>query len=75
MVTAVITQPGAVLRNTMQTDLAYKHKTTWATAKNIYTTKGAAGLFAGLPQRGTRVFCAVPLYVAYTGLLEDKLKS
>ncbi len=75
VVTAIGTQPGAVLRNTMQKDLSYTHKTTWATAKNIYDTKGSAALFAGLPQRGTRVLCAVPLYVAYTKLLEDKLKE
>lgn len=74
--TAIATQPGAVLRNKMQSDLYKKrYSTTWITLQKIYQTEGFQGLFSGLMQRGTRVAIAVPLYVAYTTFLENKLRG
>jgi len=76
VVTAVITQPGAVLRNKMQAEWNNMlGKTAWEVAKTTYTKEGIGGLWRGLPQRGTRVALAVPLYVAYTNLLEQKIKE
>lgn len=76
--TALVTQPGAVIRNTMQSDLFRDkslYETTWKTAKHIYREQGVTGLFAGLKARGIRVAIAVPLYVMYTTKLEEFVKS
>ena len=74
--TAIVTQPGAVMRNKLQNDLdGSSYKSSWQTAKKIYAEEGVTGFFRGLPQRGTRVAIAVPLYVAYTNLLEDVVKE
>lgn len=44
--TALFTQPGAVLRNRIQTDLLEGVKaTTWQTAKSIYRSEGPTGFF------------------------------
>lgn len=76
VVTAIATQPGAVIRNKMQGDLAKTvYKSTVQTAQKIYREEGAAGLFRGLPARGTRVACAIPLYVGYSQVLEKEIKS
>lgn len=75
VITAIATQPGAVLRTKMQTDWDWQYKNTYAAAKHTYQTEGPRGFFTGLPQRGARVFVAVPLYVGYTKLMEDKLKK
>lgn len=77
VVTAVVTQPGAVIRNKMQSDLCgdrSMYSSIWSTAQKIYKEGGARALFTGLKQRGVRVAIAVPLYVAYTKALEAKLK-
>lgn len=76
VVTAVVTHPGAVIRNKMQGDLAKTvYKSTVQTAQKIYREEGAIGFFRGLPARGTRVACAIPLYVGYSQALEKKIKS
>lgn len=78
VVTAVATQPGAVIRNRMQSDLfrdKSMYKNAWQTAKQICQKEGVAGLFKGLTARGTRVAIAVPLYVFYTTAIETKLKE
>lgn len=70
--TAVATQPGAVVRNLMQEDrLARTYKTTWQTISTVCKQRGVAGLWDGMKARGTRVAIAVPLYAAYTNMLED----
>lgn len=74
-VVALVTQPGAVIRTKMQTDWGYEYKNSYVAAKEVYRTGGSRGFFSGLPQRGARVFVAVPLYVGYTKLLEDQLKE
>lgn len=72
---AVVTQPGAVIRTKVQTDWGCEYKNSYVAAKEVYITGGSRGFFSGLPQRGARVFVAVPLYVGYTKLLEDQLKE
>ena len=76
IVTGVITQPGVVIRNSMQSDLhKQKYITTLQTAQNICEKQGVQGLFRGLTQRGVRIAIAVPLYVAYTQAMEDLIKK
>lgn len=77
IVTAIATHPGAVIRNTMQSDLFRDksvYKNAWQTAKYICRQEGFSGLFKGLKARGARVAIAVPLYVAYTTGIEAKLQ-
>lgn len=78
--TAVITQPGAVLCNTMQGDLfkpngGKLYRTAQQTALDIIKQDGARGLFCGLTQRGVRIAIAVPLYAAYSTALESHMKK
>jgi len=76
VVTAVATHPGAVMRNKMQNDPDKKtYTSSWQTAKKVCVDEGVKGLFNGLKERGTRVAIAVPLYVAYTTLLEAQMKK
>jgi Mitochondrial carrier protein len=76
VVTAVVTQPGAVIRGTMQNDPhADVYKTVRQAASKIYERDGAQGFFRGLPQRGIRVACAVPLLVVYIDILEKCVKD
>lgn len=73
--TALMTQPGAVIRNKMQGDLKGDvYSTVRKTVQKIYHTAGVRGFFIGLKQRGARVMVAVPLYVAYTNMLERQMK-
>lgn len=73
--TAVVTHPGAVMRNKMQNDPhATTYTTLWQTAKKVFQEEGVRGFFKGLPQRGTRVAVAVPLYVGYTTGLEHLMR-
>lgn len=74
VVTAVATQPGAVIRNKMQND-PFATTSTMQTAKNIFVSEGMKGFFSGLKQRGARVAIAVPLYVAYGTMLENWIKK
>jgi hypothetical protein len=74
VVTAVATQPGAVVRNKMQADVTgAKYPTTWHAFKKVVHEEGARALWRGLPQRGARVMVAVPLYTGYSGFLKQKL--
>ncbi|MCX5923826.1 MAG: hypothetical protein NTZ68_00150 [Candidatus Dependentiae bacterium] len=74
--TAVLTQPGAVLRNKMQNDTAgTTYRATWQTVQKILKEEGWKGLFTGLKQRGTRVAFAVPLYVMYGAALEGQIRK
>lgn len=78
VVTAVATHPGAVIRNTMQSDLFRDksiYKNAWQTAKYIYRKDGMSGMFKGLQARGARVAIAVPLYVAYTDAIQAWLED
>jgi len=88
VVTAVVTQPGAVVRNRMQGEAVavasrlegsmvpeMKYKTAWQAARKICNEEGAKGLFKGLMARGTRVAIAVPLYVAYTQALKNQIQE
>jgi len=71
IVTAVATQPGAVIRNKMQNDSSkITYKTTLQTAVKICKDEGSKALFKGLPERGVRVGIAVPLLAIYANLLE-----
>lgn len=74
VVTAVATQPGAVIRNKMQND-PFATTSTMQTVKNIFAAQGMTGFFSGLKQRGARVAIAVPLYVAYGTMLENWIKK
>ena len=74
--TAVMTQPGAVVRGTMQNDphgAAYKNAR--KPAQTIYQRDGLKGFLRGLPQRGCRVAMAVPLLVIYETALEKSVKD
>ncbi|MFA5999282.1 MAG: MC/SLC25 family protein [Candidatus Babeliales bacterium] len=76
VVTAVVTQPGVVLRNKMQNDIAgATYTATWQTIKKILKEEGFKGFYAGLKQRGTRVAIAVPLYVVYGAALEAQMRK
>ena len=76
VVTAVVTQPGAVIRGTMQSDPhATVYKTARQTAQKIYEQDGVKGFFRGLPQRGTRVALAVPLLVVCSNALEKCIQD
>lgn len=76
VVTAVATQPGAVIRNKMSNDpFGVTYKTTFQTIGKIYEESGPKGFFKGLPQRGTRVAIAIPLYFTYGTLLEQWIKK
>lgn len=76
--TAVVTQPGAVLRNTMQAtllDQGSRHLTMRQTAADIYAKKGMRGFFVGGVRRGLRVTIALQLYVLYGELFEQWLRK
>lgn len=74
VVTAVVTHPGAVIRNKMQHDPhAAVYTTSWQTVRKICHEQGVKSLFNGLAQRGLRVAVAVPLYVLYTNFLVQKV--
>ena len=73
ILTALITQPGTVIRNKMQSDLEGVYASTAQTVRTIFQQEGMKGFFAGLSQRGARVAIAIPLYMVYTRFLEDKL--
>jgi hypothetical protein len=76
VVTAVVTHPGAVIRNKMQGDPAGAiYANTWQAFRKIYSEEGAKGFAKGLEQRGARVAVAVPLYVAYTTWLEEQVRK
>jgi len=68
VVTAAITQPGAVIRNKMQVE-----ETNVITG--ILRNEGFAGFYKGLRARGARIMCAIPLYAIYSSYLENKVKS
>jgi len=73
---AMVTQPGAVLRNKMQGDLfSNTYSSTLQAAHRTCTQEGVIGLFRGLSCRGPRVAIAVPLYVYYTQKLENIVKG
>ena len=76
IVTGVVTHPGLVIRNTMQADRKKTiYTTTLQTGKKIIQEQGMQGFYKGFAQRGVRIAVAVPLYVAYTDLVEDLIKS
>ena len=76
MLTGVATHPGVVIRNTMQIDRnKIIYSTTWQTCEKIMHEQGARGFYKGFTQRGIRIAIAVPLYVAYTDIVEDLIKS
>jgi hypothetical protein len=81
ILTAIVTHPGAVIRNKMQGDLfdsrfqGSPYPTMDQTIQKIYKESGYKGFFTGLKQRGARVAVAVPLYVAYTNILEGWMKK
>lgn len=76
VITASITQPGAVLRNRMQADLTRKiYKNTLQSIHKIVQEEGVQGLYKGISTRGARVACAIPLYTWYTKTLETMIKS
>jgi len=69
--TAVITQPGSVLRNKMQNEwAALQPKTFMQTIRSVYAQNGLKGFFKGLPQRGIRTALSVYLYATYSQKLE-----
>lgn len=74
VLTAVLTQPGAVLRNRMQSN-PKNYATLKSSFVNIYKNEGVGALWKGLGPRGMRVAIAVPLYVAYTQKLEDLMRK
>lgn len=68
VITAAITQPGAVIRNKMQagqTDVI----------ENTIRNEGFRGFYKGLTARGIRIMFAIPLYTIYSSYLEDKVKN
>ena len=74
VVTAVVTHPGAVIRNKMQGDLeGTAYPTMLKTASKICKEDGPRALFSGLKQRGARIAIAIPLYVAYSNALSERL--
>jgi Mitochondrial carrier protein len=74
--TGFVTHPGLVIRNTMQIDREKTiYTTTLQTGKKIIKEQGMQGFYKGFTQRGVRIAVAVPLYVAYTDLVEDLIKS
>jgi len=73
VITAVVTQPGAVMRNTMQLDKT--HASTWKTAHKILNEQGFKGFFAGLHHRGARIAVAIPLFIIYSEALEKVVKN
>lgn len=74
VLTAVVTHPGAVLRNTIQAAvMQQRYLTVWKAVQQVCATQGCKGLFRGLKERGTRVMIAVPLYAAYTTALQRML--
>ena len=76
VLTGVATHPGLVIRNTMQADWHKKiYTTTWQTNKKIVQEQGVRGLYKGFVRRGIRIAIAVPLYVAYTDIVEDLIKN
>jgi hypothetical protein len=74
VLTAVLTQPGAVIRNTMQAN-PNAYPTLKSAVQNICKQQGVGALWKGLVPRGTRIAIAVPLYVAYTQKLEDLMRK
>lgn len=68
VMTAVITQPGAVIRNKMQTGET-------DVIANTLKNEGFKGFYKGLTARGVRIMCAIPLYAMYTSYLENKIKN
>jgi len=78
LITAMLTQPGAVLRNKMQNELLRPNQqlsTLSETITNHYKTEGLRGFWKGFRQRGSRITIAVPLYSAYSNFLEKQLRS
>lgn len=80
IITAAITQPGAVLRTKMQDgaiNLRAKSasSTTLQVASDIFKKEGLSGFFKGFLQRGTRIAIAVPLYAAYSSFFEKQLRK
>lgn len=73
ILTALITQPGTVIRNKMQNDLEGAYTSTVQTMRTIFQQEGFKGFFAGLSQRGVRVAIAIPLYMVYTKCLEEQI--
>lgn len=76
VVTAVLTQPGAVIRNRMSNDpqdLLYT--STLQTVQKIYKEEGAQAFFKGLSARGPRVGIAIPLYVMYGAGMESCIRT
>ncbi len=74
VLTAIVTQPGAVIRNRMQAN-PNLYPTLRSSVANICKQEGVKALWKGLVPRGTRVAIAVPLYVAYTQKLEDMVRK
>ncbi len=68
VVTAAITQPGAVIRNKMQTGQT-------DVIENTIRKEGVRGFYKGLAARGTRIMFAIPLYTMYSSYLEDTVKN
>lgn len=74
VLTAVLTQPGVVLRNKIQSAaLQGRHLTALKAIREICATQGCLGLLRGLKERGARIVIAVPLYAAYTTALQKML--
>ncbi len=70
VITAGITQPGAIIRNRMQSGEKFSNIIT-----NTLKVDGVRGFFKGLPQRGSRLVIAMPIYVLCASWLEKKLKG
>ncbi len=77
VLTAVATQPGAVIRNYMQARaLTFKDsQSTKDAMRSIFSKKGLQGFFVGLQQRGARVAIAIPMYTVYGQALESYMKE
>ena len=76
VVTAVVTQPGAVVRNTMQADTARTtYTSTLQTVQKICKEQGPQGLFKGVKQRGARIAIAMPVFTFYNEAAEKFIKE
>lgn len=76
VVTAVVSQPFAVVKTLVQSDPdKAQYKNNFDTVQKIYRQDGAKGFFRGGVARGTRVAIAIPLYAQYTKVLTQALQD
>jgi Mitochondrial carrier protein len=76
VMTAVVTQPGAVVRNTMQADYTRAtYTSTVQTVQKICKEQGPQALLKGVSQRGARIAIAMPLFTFYNEAAEKFIKE